>query len=70
MKSELNSVLNDNVLDRSKLGAFADYIMKILKMMILSLIGLKRLWEKEKMLVTGIVLFSLNVFKKPFTQGR
>ena len=31
--------------------------------------GLKTLWEKEKMLVTSIFSFSLNVFKSLFTPG-
>ena len=34
------------------------------------MMGLKTLWEKEKMLVTSIFSFSLNVFKRLFTQGR
>ena len=31
---------------------------------------MKTVWEKEKMLVTCIFSFSLNVFKIVFTQGR
>ena len=36
----------------------------------MSLIRLKTLWEKERMLVTSIFSFSLNVFKRFFTQDR
>ena len=36
----------------------------------MSLIGLKILWEKDKMLVTSIFSFSLNVFEGLLTQGR
>ena len=38
-------------------------------MIILFLIGLKTLWEKEKVLVTCIFSFSKNVFKGLLTQG-
>ena len=33
------------------------------------LIGLKTLWEKEKMFITSIFSLSLNVFKMLYTQG-
>ena len=43
--------------------------LKYLKWWFLSLIGLKTLWEKEKMLVTSIFSFSCNVFKRLPFQG-
>ena len=64
------SLPNDKILDWSKFKAFADIKIKELKMMILVLIGLKTLLDKEKMLVTSIFSFTLNVFKRSFTQGR
>ena len=54
----LNSLPNDKMIDWPKLKAFADDKIKILKMMNLSLIRLKTLWEKEKMLVINICPFS------------
>ena len=61
----LNSLPNNNILDWSKLKAFADEKMKLLfKLLILFLIGLKTLWEKEKMLVTSIFFFFLQCFQK------
>ena len=85
-KNTLNSLPNDKILDWSKLKAFADDKIKVLKMMVfvfdrvenivgkgenagLSLIGLKTLWEKEKMMVTSIFSFSHFVFKGFFTKG-
>ena len=32
-------------------------------------VGVKTLWEKEKMLATSIFSFSLNVFKRPLSHG-
>ena len=60
---------NNKILEWSKLKVFADDIIKILKIMFLSLIGLKFFWENEKMLVISIFSFSLNVFNRLFTPG-
>ena len=61
---QVNSLPNDKILEWSKLKAFADNKIKVLKMMIfLYLIRLKTLWEKEKMLVISIFSFSYNVFE-------
>ena len=58
-----NSLPNDKIIDWSKLKVFADDKLNLAKRMI----GLKKLLEKEKMLVTSIFSFSLNVFKRLFT---
>ena len=59
-----NSLPNDKILDWSKLKAFADDKINVANMMIFVFDRVKTLWEKEKMLVTSIFSFSLNVFKK------
>ena len=55
-----NSLRNGQTLVWSALNAPADDKIKVLKMMILTLTGLKTLWEKEKMLVY------YNAFKGSF----
>ena len=44
----VNSLPNVEILDWSKMKAFADYQIDVVKMMILSLIGQKTLQEKEE----------------------
>ena len=61
----LKSVPNDKILHWSKLKAFADDKIKVLKMFIFVVDRLKTLWEKEKMLVTIIFSFPHTVFKRP-----
>ena len=56
-QTSFNSTPYDTILDFSK--ALADNNLNVPKM---SLIALKTLWEKEKMLVTSIFSFSHNVF--------
>ena len=55
----INSLPNSQSFDWSKLTAFADDKIKVGFCL---LIGLKTLWEKEKMLFTSIFSFSLNAF--------
>ena len=64
------SLRKDNILDWSKLKAFADGKIKVLKMMIFVLYMVENIVEKEKMLATSIFSYSHNVFKELFTQGR
>ena len=60
----------NKILGWSKLKTFADYKKKKLKMMTFMFDRVETLWEKEKMLVTSIFSFPLNVFKRRFIQGR
>ena len=66
----MNSLQKDNILDWSKLKAFADDKIKVLKMMIFVFYMVENIVEKEKMLATSIFSYSHNVFKELFTQGR
>ena len=64
--NDINSLQND-ILDCSKLKAFAEDRIKILIIFVFD--RLKTLWRKKKMLVTSILVtsiffFSLNVFKR------
>ena len=65
----VNSLPNDSFLT----GPYSKHLQRtnqiLLKLWILSWIGLKTLWEKEKMLVTSIFSFSHNVFKSFLFQG-
>ena len=55
---------------KSKLKLFADvYLSLTPKRELLSLVGLKTLWEKEKMLATSIFSFSQNVFESFLSLG-
>ena len=66
----VNSLPNDKILDRSKLKAFADDKIKVLKMLIFVFEWVENIaGEKEKMLVTSIFSFSLNVSKNAFHSG-
>ena len=53
----------------TKFKAFVDDILNVAKIMI-SVLGKKKLWEKEKILVTSIFSFSHNAFKSFLFQGR
>ena len=65
----VNSLPEDRILDWSKLKAFADDKIKVLGVKIFGFDRYENIMEKEKMLVTCIFSFSLNVFKRVFTQG-
>ena len=56
----LNSVPKDKILDCSKFKAFADDSLYVAQKKFVSLIGLKTLWEKKKMLGTTIFCLSHN----------
>ena len=58
------TLLNAKSLDQPNLKAFAQDQFKVTKQQFLSLMWYKTLWEKEKMLVTSILSFS--VFPKGF----
>ena len=62
MRCLVNSVPKAKVLDGTQLKAFADSLLNVAVMIILSLIEYKTLQEKEKMLVISIFFFSYNVF--------
>ena len=64
----LNSLPNDKFLDVTKLKAFADEKLNLVKMTIFSLIQQKTLWENEKMLVTRIFSFA-QYFPEPSSSG-
>ena len=56
-----------NKLDWNKLKAFAEDKSNVLKWSFLSVIELKTLWEKEKMLSISIFSFTNYVFTTPFS---
>ena len=60
---------NDKILDWSKLKAFADNIIKILKMMIFVFDRVENLVGKGEN-AGNLHCFSFIVFKRLFTQGR
>ena len=62
----LNSLPVSKILAFTKLKAFADYKIKILKLMIFVFDRVENIVEKEKMLVTSIFSFSHHVFKSSF----
>ena len=62
---------NDKILDVTKLKAFADDKINVAQMMISVYDSVENIVGKgEKMLVTSILSFSLNVFKRLLSQGR
>ena len=73
VKSQVNFVKNDTFLVWSKFKRFAEDNFILPKMVRLSSLGKKKMWDKEKMLVTSISFFSKkkkkNVFKGLLIQG-
>ena len=65
----ITSLPNDNILDRTKLKAFADVKLNDAKMMISLFYRVENIVGKEKMLVTSIFSFSLNVFQSVLSWG-
>ena len=59
----VNSLLNRKILNKSELKTFVAGNLNVVEMIFLSLIELKTLWKKEKMLVTSIFSFSHSVFQ-------
>ena len=51
----LNSIPNDNLLDRTKFKAFADYKFNIAKIMIFVIGRVEIVWAKKEMLVIRVV---------------
>ena len=64
----LNPLPDDKILDQTKLKAFADHKLNVTKMVI-SVLELKTLWEKEKLLVQAISPFP-TMFSKGFFPRR
>ena len=65
----ITSIPNDNILDCTKLKAFADVKLNDAKMMISLFYRVENIVGKEKMLVTSIFSFSLNVFQSVLSWG-
>ena len=65
----MSSFLEGGILDFSLLNASADDKVSVTPMIGCVFEGLKTLWEKEKMLVTGIFSFSHDVFNPPTKSG-
>ena len=63
----LNSLANDTFLDQSNLKGFADNEINVIQKLKLFWERAKRLWEKEKMLVTSI--FSQSFQKNSFSRS-
>ena len=62
-------LLNNNLLDQSKLKVLADDKISVTKKLKFVLERLENVVEKEKMLVTSIFSCSHNVFKRLLFQG-